>query len=431
VSELPSDSADRPRRIVVGVGGGIAAYKACSIIRSFTESGHHVRVIPTDSALEFVGRATFEALSGNPVQTGVFADVPQVPHVRLGQEADLVVIAPATADLMARAAHGRADDLLTATLLTARCPVVFAPAMHTEMWEHPATVANVATLRERGICVIEPASGRLTGKDTGAGRLPEPDEIVGLATLLLERPDALRRDLVGRKILVSAGGTREPLDPVRFLGNRSSGKQGYAIARLAAQRGAEVTLIAGYTADLADPAALEVIRVRTAGELKEAVDKAAVAAEAVVMAAAVADFRPSTIADSKIKKGADEPDTIPLTRNEDILAGLVRSRRDGDLPNTSVIVGFAAETGDAHGDVLTHARSKLARKGCDLLVVNAVGEGKAFEVDHNDGWLLGADGSEVALEYGSKALMASRVLDALVSLLDSGGGAHAQNGSAS
>jgi phosphopantothenoylcysteine decarboxylase/phosphopantothenate--cysteine ligase len=431
VSELLSDSADRPRRIVVGVGGGIAAYKACSIIRSFTESGHHVRVIPTDSALEFVGRATFEALSGNPVQTGVFADIPQVPHVRLGQEADLVVIAPATADLMARAAHGRADDLLTATLLTARCPVVFAPAMHTEMWEHPATVANVATLRERGICVIEPASGRLTGKDTGAGRLPEPDEIVGLATLLLERPDALRRDLVGRKILVSAGGTREPLDPVRFLGNRSSGKQGYAIARLAAQRGAEVTLIAGYTADLADPAALEVIRVRTAGELKEAVDKAAVAAEAVVMAAAVADFRPSTIADSKIKKGADEPDTIPLTRNEDILAGLVQSRRDGDLPNTSVIVGFAAETGDAHGDVLTHARSKLARKGCDLLVVNAVGEGKAFEVDHNDGWLLGADGSEVALEYGSKALMASRVLDALVSLLDSGGGAHAQNGSAS
>ncbi|MFG1781348.1 bifunctional phosphopantothenoylcysteine decarboxylase/phosphopantothenate--cysteine ligase CoaBC [Rhodococcus oryzae] len=431
MSELLSDSADRPRRIVVGVGGGIAAYKACSIIRSFTESGHHVRVIPTDSALEFVGRATFEALSGNPVQTGVFADVPQVPHVRLGQEADLVVIAPATADLMARAAHGRADDLLTATLLTARCPVVFAPAMHTEMWEHPATVANVATLRERGICVIEPASGRLTGKDTGAGRLPEPDEIVGLATLLLERPDALRRDLVGRKILVSAGGTREPLDPVRFLGNRSSGKQGYAIARLAAQRGAEVTLIAGYTADLADPAALEVIRVRTAGELKEAVDKAAVAAEAVVMAAAVADFRPSTIADSKIKKGADEPDTIPLTRNEDILAGLVRSRRDGDLPNTSVIVGFAAETGDAHGDVLTHARSKLARKGCDLLVVNAVGEGKAFEVDHNDGWLLAADGSEVALEYGSKALMASRVLDALVSLLDSGGGAHAQNGSAS
>ncbi|MBP1158579.1 bifunctional phosphopantothenoylcysteine decarboxylase/phosphopantothenate--cysteine ligase CoaBC [Rhodococcus sp. PvR099] len=431
MSELPSDSADRPRRIVVGVGGGIAAYKACSIIRSFTESGHHVRVIPTDSALQFVGRATFEALSGNPVQTGVFADVPQVPHVRLGQEADLVVIVPATADLMARAAHGRADDLLTATLLTARCPVVFAPAMHTEMWEHPATVANVATLRERGICVIEPASGRLTGKDTGAGRLPEPDEIVGLATLLLERPDALRRDLVGRKILVSAGGTREPLDPVRFLGNRSSGKQGYAIARLAAQRGAEVTLIAGYTADLADPAALEVIRVRTAGELKEAVDKAAVAAEAVVMAAAVADFRPSTIADSKIKKGADEPDTIPLTRNEDILAGLVRSRRDGDLPNTSVIVGFAAETGDAHGDVLTHARSKLARKGCDLLVVNAVGEGKAFEVDHNDGWLLGADGSEVALEYGSKALMASRVLDALVSLLDSGGGAHAQNGSAS
>ncbi|MER2221466.1 MAG: bifunctional phosphopantothenoylcysteine decarboxylase/phosphopantothenate--cysteine ligase CoaBC, partial [Rhodococcus sp. (in: high G+C Gram-positive bacteria)] len=239
------------KRIVVGVGGGIAAYKACSIIRSFTESGHHVRVIPTESALEFVGRATFEALSGNPVHTGVFNDVPQVPHVRLGQEADLVVIAPATADLMARAVMGRADDLLTATLLTARCPVVFAPAMHTEMWEHPATVSNVATLRSRGVHVIEPASGRLTGKDTGAGRLPEPDEIVGLASLLLERSDALPRDLEGRRILVTAGGTREPLDPVRFLGNRSSGKQGYALARLAAQRGAHVTLIAGYTADLA------------------------------------------------------------------------------------------------------------------------------------------------------------------------------------
>ncbi|MFC9788362.1 bifunctional phosphopantothenoylcysteine decarboxylase/phosphopantothenate--cysteine ligase CoaBC [Rhodococcus sp. NPDC127528] len=428
MTDIDSDSAGSPRRIVVGVGGGIAAYKACSIIRSFTEAGHHVRVVPTESALEFVGRATFEALSGNPVQTGVFADVPQVPHVRLGQEADLVVVAPATADLMARAAHGRADDLLTATLLTARCPVVFAPAMHTEMWEHPATVANVATLRARGITVIEPASGRLTGKDTGAGRLPEPDEIVGLANLLLERADALPRDLAGRRILVSAGGTREPLDPVRFLGNRSSGKQGYAIARLAAQRGAQVTLVAGYTADLVDPASVTVVRVRTAQEMREAVDKAAIGAEAVVMAAAVADFRPATVATSKIKKGADEPDTIPLTRNDDILAGLVQSRRDGGLPNTAAIVGFAAETGDAHGDVLTHARSKLARKGCDLLVVNAVGEGKAFEVDNNDGWLLGADGSERALAHGSKALMASRVLDAVAALLDAGsdgGGADA------
>ncbi|MGC0363991.1 phosphopantothenoylcysteine decarboxylase/phosphopantothenate--cysteine ligase [Rhodococcus sp. 27YEA15] len=405
------------KRVVVGVGGGIAAYKACAIIRSFTESGHHVRVIPTPSALEFVGRATFEALSGNPVHTGVFSDVPQVPHVRLGQEADLVVIAPATADLMARAATGRADDLLTATLLTARCPVVFAPAMHTEMWEHPATVANVATLRSRGTHVVEPASGRLTGKDTGAGRLPEPDEIVALASLLLERGDALPRDLEGKRVLITAGGTREPLDPVRFLGNRSSGKQGYALARLAAQRGAEVTLIAGYTSDLTDPAAVDVVHVKTADDLRLAVQKHAPGHDGIVMAAAVADFRPTTVQGSKIKKGADEPDSIALTRNPDILAGLVESRRDGELDKNTVIVGFAAETGDAHGDVLSYARSKLARKGCDLLVVNAVGEGKAFEVDHNDGWLLGSDGSESALEHGSKALMASRVLDALVGLL--------------
>ncbi|MBS9372469.1 Coenzyme A biosynthesis bifunctional protein CoaBC [Rhodococcus sp. B50] len=405
------------RRIVVGVAGGIAAYKSCALIRAFAESGHHVRVVPTESALEFVGRATFEALSGNPVQTGVFADVPQVPHVRLGQEADLVVIAPATADLMARAVAGRADDLLTATLLTARCPVMFVPAMHTEMWEHPATVDNVATLRRRGVVVVEPASGRLTGKDTGAGRMPEPDEIFTLASLVLERADALPRDLAGRRIVVSAGGTREPLDPVRFLGNRSSGKQGYALARLAAQRGADVTLVAGSVAGLDDPAAVDVVRVQTAAQMQDAVAKHASGADAVIMSAAVADFRPSTFVTSKIKKGAGEPDSIALTKNDDILAGLVRARTEGGLSAETVIVGFAAETGDEHGDVLTYAREKLARKGCDLLVVNAVGEGKAFEVDDNNGWLLSADGSETALAHGSKALMASRVLDALGPLL--------------
>lgn len=413
-----SGTSPARKRIVVGVGGGIAAYKVCALIRSFTESGHSVRVIPTESALQFVGRATFEALSGNPVQTGVFADVPEVAHVRLGQEADLVVIAPATADLMARAVAGRADDLLTATLLTARCPVVFAPAMHTEMWEHAATVWNVATLRERGNVVIEPASGRLTGKDTGAGRLPEPEEIFALASLLLERSEAMPRDLEGHRVVVSAGGTREPLDPVRFLGNRSSGKQGYAIARLAAQRGAQVTLVAGAVSDLSDPAAVDVVRVRTAEEMREAVMKHAVDADAVVMSAAVADFRPASVATSKIKKGAaDEPDSIPLVRNEDILAGLVQARRDGAVGSSTVIVGFAAETGDETGGVLDHARTKLARKGCDLLVVNAVGDGKAFEVDHNDGWLLGSDGTETAIEPGSKSLMASRVLDALAGLL--------------
>ncbi|MBY6541152.1 bifunctional phosphopantothenoylcysteine decarboxylase/phosphopantothenate--cysteine ligase CoaBC [Rhodococcus sp. BP-349] len=412
----PSDTTGR-RHVVVGVGGGIAAYKACGLIRHFTEAGDDVRVVPTESALQFVGRATFEALSGNPVHTGVFADVPEVPHVRLGQNADLVVVAPATADLLSRAAAGRADDLLTATLLTARCPVVFAPAMHTEMWDHPATVENVATLRRRGVTVIEPASGRLTGKDTGAGRLPEPDEIAGIAELLLERPDALPRDLEGRRVVVSAGGTREPLDPVRFLGNRSSGKQGYALARVAAQRGADVLLISGYTSDLSTPAGVRVETVRTAEDMRTAVTAAAVGADAVIMAAAVADFRPTTLATSKIKKGADEPDTIPLTRNADILAGLVAARDAGDLAADAAIVGFAAETGDQHGDVLTHARAKLERKKCDLLVVNAVGEGKAFEMDDNDGWILSADGTELALEHGSKALMSSRVIDALVPLL--------------
>ncbi|NLU81251.1 bifunctional phosphopantothenoylcysteine decarboxylase/phosphopantothenate--cysteine ligase CoaBC [Rhodococcus sp. HNM0569] len=408
------------KRIVVGVAGGIAAYKACTLVRYFTEAGHHVRVVPTESALEFVGKATFEALSGNPVHTGVFSDVPQVPHVRLGQDADLVVVAPATADLMARAVSGRADDLLTATLLTARCPVVFAPAMHTEMWEHPATVANVATLRSRGTIVLEPASGRLTGKDTGAGRLPDPDEIGLLATLLLERADAMPRDLEGVRVLVSAGGTREPLDPVRFLGNRSSGKQGYALARLAAQRGADVVLVSGYTTGLAEPAGVDVVHVKTAEDMQSAVTKHAPQCDAIVMAAAVADFRPTTTVASKIKKGSGEPDSVALTKNPDILAGIVESRRAGRIPASSVVVGFAAETGDAQGDVLTYARAKLERKGCDLLVVNAVGEGKAFEVDHNDGWLLAADGSESALEHGSKSLMASRVLDAVARLVHSG-----------
>jgi phosphopantothenoylcysteine decarboxylase / phosphopantothenate---cysteine ligase len=408
------------KRIVVGVGGGIAAYKACSVIRQLTEAGHEVRVVPTESALRFVGAATFEALSGHPVRTGVFEDVSEVPHVRIGQEADLVVIAPATADLLARAVAGRADDLLTATLLTARCPVLFAPAMHTEMWLHPATVDNVATLRRRGAVVLEPASGRLTGADSGPGRLPEPEEITTFATLLLERTDALPSDMTGIKVLVTAGGTREPLDPVRFLGNRSSGKQGYAVARVAAQRGADVTLIAGNTAGLTDPAGVNVVRIGSAAQLRDAVSKYAPDANVLVMAAAVADFRPAQVATNKIKKGADEPSSVALIRNDDVLAGTVQARTDGQLPNMRAIVGFAAETGDANGDVLFHGRAKLARKGCDLLVVNAVGEGRAFEVDSNDGWLLAADGTESALEHGSKTLMASRIVDAIGQFLHSG-----------
>src|SRR6516164_11302910 len=293
------------KRVIVGVSGGIAAYKAATVVRQLTEAGHFVRVVPTDSALRFVGAATFEALSGNPVHTGVWDDVHEVPHVRIGQEADLVVVAPATADLLARAVAGRADDLLTATLLTARCPVLFAPAMHTEMWFHPATVDNVATLRRRGAVVLEPASGRLTGADTGAGRLPEAEEITTFAQLLLERHEALPYDLAGWRLLVTAGGTREPIDPVRFVGNRSSGKQGYAVARVAAQRGAEVTLIAGHTAGLIDPAGVEVVRISSAQQLDDAVSKHAPDSNVLVMAAAVADFRPAQVAAAKIKKGVD------------------------------------------------------------------------------------------------------------------------------
>ena len=408
------------KRVVVGVSGGIAAYKACTVVRQLAEAGHEVRVIPTESALRFVGAATFEALSGQPVRTGVFEDIPEVPHVQLGKEADLVVVAPATADLVARAVHGRADDLLTATLLTARCPVMFAPAMHTEMWLHPATVENVATLRRRGAVVLEPASGRLTGTDSGAGRLPEAEEITTLAQLLLERHDALRYDLAGYRLLVTAGGTREPIDPVRFIGNRSSGKQGYAVARVAAQRGAEVTLIAGHTAGLIDPAGVNVVHISSAQQLGEAVSKHAPEADVLVMAAAVADFRPAQVAAAKIKKGPDdqdEPPLIKLVRNDDVLAGAVRARAHGQLPNMRAIVGFAAETGDANGDVLFHAREKLRRKGCDLLVVNAVGDNRAFEVDNNDGWLLASDGTESALQHGSKTLMASRIVDAIVTFL--------------
>lgn len=407
------------KRIVVGVAGGIAAYKACTVVRQLTEAGHSVRVVPTESALRFVGAATFEALSGNPVHTGVFTDVHEVQHVRIGQEADLVVIAPATADLLARAVAGRADDLLTATLLTARCPVMFAPAMHTEMWLHPATVDNVATLRRRGSVVLEPAAGRLTGADSGPGRLPEAEEITTLARLLLERGDALAYDLSGVKALVTAGGTREPLDPVRFIGNRSSGKQGYAVARVMAQRGAEVTLIAGNTAGLVDPAGVEMVHIGSAAQLRDAVSKHAPDANVLVMAAAVADFRPAHVATAKIKKGASEPSSIDLVRNDDVLVGAVRARAEGQLPNMRAIVGFAAETGDSNGDVLFHARAKLERKGCDLLVVNAVGENRAFEVDHNDGWLLSADGTESALEHGSKTLMATRIVDSIADLLKS------------
>ncbi len=310
--------------VVLGVSGGIAAYKACELLRSLTESGHDVTVVPTAAALEFVGAATWAALSGKPVATDVWTDVHGVPHVRIGQSADLIVVAPATADLLARAAHGRADDLLTNVLLTARCPVVFAPAMHTEMWEHAATQANVATLRERGALVLEPAVGRLTGADSGKGRLPEPDEIFAVCQDVLARGVA-RPDLAGRTVVVSAGGTREPIDPVRFLGNRSSGLQGVALARAAAARGADVTLVAA-NVSLPDPAGVKVVRVETTEELRDAVVSAAGSADAVVMAAAPADFRPVTVSGSKIKKSGDAAPSLELTQTPDILAELSHHR---------------------------------------------------------------------------------------------------------
>ncbi|MFF8372204.1 bifunctional phosphopantothenoylcysteine decarboxylase/phosphopantothenate--cysteine ligase CoaBC [Streptomyces lydicus] len=403
------DKRERERpRVVLGVSGGIAAYKACELLRRLTESGHDVRVVPTASALHFVGEATWSALSGNPATTEVWESVHEVPHVRIGQAADLVVVAPATADMLAKAAHGLADDLLTNTLLTARCPVIFAPAMHTEMWENPATQENVATLRRRGALVIEPAVGRLTGVDTGKGRFPDPVEIFELCRRVLARGErgGFEPDLAGRRVVVSAGGTREPLDPVRYLGNRSSGKQGYALAATAAARGAQVTLIAG-NAELPDPAGVDVIPVGTARQLREAVLKAAADADAVVMAAAVADFRPAVYATGKIKKvEGREPEPIGLVRNPDILAELSAERaRPGQ-----VVVGFAAET----DDVLANGRAKLARKGCDLLVVNEVGEDKAFGSAENEAVVLASDGSETPVPYGPKEALADRVWDLVV-----------------
>ncbi|MEV3932564.1 bifunctional phosphopantothenoylcysteine decarboxylase/phosphopantothenate--cysteine ligase CoaBC [Streptomyces sp. NPDC049944] len=389
-------------KVVLGVSGGIAAYKACELLRRLTESGHDVRVVPTEASLNFVGAATWSALSGNPVSTEVWESVHEVPHVRIGQAADLVVVAPATADMLARAAHGLADDLLTNTLLTARCPVVFAPAMHTEMWEHPATQENVATLRRRGAVVIEPAVGRLTGVDTGKGRLPDPGEIFEVCRRVLAR-GPVAPDLAGRHVVISAGGTREPLDPVRYLGNRSSGKQGYALARTAVTRGARVTLIEANTG-LPDPAGADVLRVGTAVQLREAVLKAAADADVVVMAAAVADFRPAAYATGKIKKrdGQEQP-PVELVRNPDILAEVAADRaRPGQL-----VVGFAAET----DDVLANGREKLRRKGCDLLVVNEVGERKTFGSEENEAVVLGADGAETAVPYGPKEALADTVWD--------------------
>ena len=390
--------------VILGVGGGIAAYKACELLRLFTESGHSVRVVPTAAALRFVGSATWEALSGQPASADVWTYADEVPHVRLGRSTDLVVVAPATADLLARAAHGLADDLLTNVLLTTRAPVVYAPAMHTEMWLHPATVANVSLLRSRGAVVLDPAVGRLTGADAGPGRLPEPSEIYFAASRVLAR-GLLAPDLRGRHVVVSAGGTREPIDPVRFLGNRSSGLQGYAFARTAAARGARVTLVSA-NVSLPDPAGVSLERVGTTEELRKAVLEAAADADAVIMAAAPADFRPAVVAASKIKKGT--VDAVKLVTNPDIAAELGERKRPGQI-----VVAFAAETSDA----LANAREKLARKKADLIVVNEVGVDKVFGATANAVTVLGADGSTTVLDERPKEDIADAVWDLVLARL--------------
>jgi phosphopantothenoylcysteine decarboxylase/phosphopantothenate--cysteine ligase len=413
-----------PPRVVLGVGAGIAAYKSCELLRLLTESGHRVRVVPTPDALRFVGEATWAALSGEPVTTDAWTGVSEVPHVRLGQSADLVLVAPATADLIARAAAGLAGDLLTATLLTARCPVLYAPAMHTEMWEHPATAANVSLLRSRGAVVLDPAVGRLTGADSGRGRLPDPEEIFAIAMRLLARGQ-LGQDLAGRRVVVSAGGTREELDPVRFLGNWSTGTQGYALARTAVARGAAVTVVAANVA-LPDPAGATVVRVVSARQMRDAVLDAAAEADAVVMAAAVADYRPQARSTAKIKKDGQPPEPLRLTENPDILAGLVARRAEqaaghpegaaatpGTGPRHQVLVGFAAETDTSE----TNARAKLARKGCDLLVVNPVGNGRGFGTPDNEAVVFGADGTVTPIPRGPKEALADVVWDLVAASL--------------
>ena len=386
--------------------------------------------MPTPDALRFVGEVTWAALSGQPVTTDAWTGVSEVPHVRLGQTADLVLVAPATADLLARAAAGMAGDLLTATLLTARCPVLYAPAMHTEMWEHPATQANVALLRRRGAIVLEPASGRLTGRDSGPGRLPEPAEIFAVATRLLTR-GALAADLAGRRVVVSAGGTREEIDPVRFIGNWSTGTQGYALAGTAVARGADVIVVSANVA-LPDPAGAKITRVVSAREMHDAVLAAAVSADAVVMAAAVADYRPAARSAGKIKKDGQPPEPLRLTENPDILAGLAAVRnaqqaarsapgnhdpeRSGLVPSPTarqVLVGFAAETDTSP----EQARAKLARKGCDLLVVNPVGNGLGFGTPDNEAVIYGADGTVMPISRGPKDALADVVWDLVVARL--------------
>lgn len=391
--------------IVVGITGGIAAYKAVGVVRALVLAGHDVHVVATENALRFVGRPTLEAISRNLVHTDLYEGVAEVRHVAIGQAADLIVVAPATANTIAKIAAGQADDLLGNTILASTAPLVVAPAMHTEMWRNPATVANVETLRHRGIHLVGPVSGQLTGKDSGPGRMAEPEDIVA-AALAVVGP----RDLVGHRILVTAGGTREPLDPVRFIGNRSSGRQGVAIARAAAARGADVVLVVANIEDGvldADPAGLAVRHVSTTAELRAAAVEEAATADVVVMAAAVADYRPETVAEGKIKKETQgDVLELRLVRNPDILRELTAARRPGQT-----IVGFAAETAEGE-ELLELGRAKAVRKGVDYLVVNRVGWTEGFGSDRNAVIVVTGGGDRVTEASGSKSEVAHRILDA-------------------
>jgi phosphopantothenoylcysteine decarboxylase / phosphopantothenate---cysteine ligase len=393
------------------VGGGIAAYKAAEVLRRIQALGANVTVVPTKTALEFVGTATWSALSGRPVTSDFFDNVHEVPHVRIGQQADLVVVAPTTANLLAKASYGLADDLLTNTLLTAHCQVLMFPAMHTEMWDHAATRANVETLRDRGVLVVDPDSGRLTGADSGPGRLPEPEAIAWIVRAALAKPD-LVHDLRGRHVVVSGGGTRERLDPVRHIGNRSSGKQAMSLAAAAVSRGARVTLIRG-DVDVPTPAGVDEVDALTADDMLAAARSLAQDADVIIMAAAIADFRAESLPDAKIKKSADSTMTLDLVHNPDVLATLV-AEREGRSP---LLVGFAAETGDDDGTWLEHAESKFARKGCDIMVANPVGHDRAFGTETNEAVLLLGGGITEEVAGTGKVELSHRVLDAVVDRL--------------
>jgi phosphopantothenoylcysteine decarboxylase/phosphopantothenate--cysteine ligase len=389
----------RGARIVLGVSGGIAAYKAVEVCRRLVDAGAHVSPVLTAGALEFVGALTFSALASEPAQTALFpsegAGPDPIPHTRLGQQADLVIVAPATASVLGRYAHGISDDLLTATLLATRAPVLVAPAMHTEMWEHAAVQENLATLRRRGVHVVDPVSGRLAGGDVGEGRLAEPADIVAAAERVLGP-----RDLVGVRVLVTAGGTREPIDAVRIITNRSSGKQGYAIAEVAARRGADVTLVT--TIGRPAPPGVEIVSVQTAAEMQEAVMGRAAAFDVIVMAAAVADFRPKEPPNRKLKKHEGIPEIV-LEPTHDFLVDLGREK-----PAGQVLVGFAAET----DHLVAHASDKLRTKRLDLIVGNDISQADAgFEVDTNRAVILDADGGSEALPLLAKSDLAGVILD--------------------